>query len=64
MKLTQYNERTYIVTLNDAELHDLKAEAEHSELTLLDVMKAILLMTFVQFLSCRYFRSILSNRKG
>jgi len=56
MQVTQENERTYRVILNDAELDDMKAEAEHSKLPLLDIMKAIFLMTFVQFMTCRYFR--------
>ena len=62
MKVTQKNYHSFIVELNDAELDDMKAEAEYSKLTLLDVMKAIFLMTFVQFMSCRYFRRTLSDR--
>jgi len=61
MRVEQVDERTYTVILNDAELDDMKAESEHSKLPLLDIMQAIFLMTFVQFMSCRYFRRVLRH---
>jgi len=62
MKVTQLDERTFKVILSDAELDDLMHEAVHSDISSLDVMKSIFLMTFVQVMSCRYFRRILIVR--
>ena len=59
MKVVAQDERTYKVILSDAELSDLKAEASHSQISLVDVMRSIFLMTFVQIMSCRYWRSLL-----
>lgn len=61
MKVTQENETTFKVILNDAELDDLTHEAVHSKISTLDVMKAVFLMTFVQLCSCRYFRRTLCD---
>lgn len=64
MKVIQIDERTYKVYLNDDEFSDLKVEASRSQISLLDVMKAIFLMTFVQVMSCRFFRRQLHLCKG
>ena len=56
MKVEQLDERTFRVILNDAELDDIMHEAVYSEISMLDVMKANFLMTFVQIMSCRYLR--------
>lgn len=58
MKVTQESERTFTVELNDGELDDLTHEAVYSQVSTLDVMKAMFLATFVQICSCRYFRGI------
>jgi len=59
MKVEQSNDNTFTVELNDAELADLTAEADYSKLSLADIMRSICLMTFVQLLTCRYFRRML-----
>lgn len=59
MKVTQESERTFTVVLTDGELDDVMHEAVYSEISSLDVMKSIFLMTFMQVMSCRYFRRML-----
>ena len=64
MKVTQENEHTFRVELNDAELGDVIYESIYSEISTLDVMKTNFLMTFVQIMSCRYLRRTLSPHKS
>ncbi|MBA7590677.1 hypothetical protein ES708_32805 [subsurface metagenome] len=64
MKVIQLDERTFKVYLNDAELDDITHEAVYSQISTLDVMKAIFLMTFVQVMSCRYWRRTLGSYKS
>lgn len=60
MKLTQQNERTFTVVLSDAELEDLVSEAVIREYSALEIMKAVFFSVFVQIVSCRWRRAILS----
>lgn len=63
MKVIQVEPAVFKVYLNKDELEDLKHEADYSSITRLDVMKAIFLMTFVQIMSCRYWRRQLRDCK-
>ena len=58
MKVTQGNERTFTVVLSDAELGDLTQEAETHKHTPLELMKAVFLSVFLQFISCYWRRAI------
>jgi len=62
MQVLRAGEHKFIVELSDDELADLLAEAIHSDIEALEVMKCILLMTFVQLCGCRYFRRVLGLR--
>lgn len=64
MKVTQENEHTFRVELNDTELGDVIYESIYSEISTLDVMKANFLMTFVQIMSCRYLRRTLRSDRA
>lgn len=63
MKVTQVDERTFKVELNDAELEDVMHEAVYSDISVLDVIKSVILMTFVKVCQCRYFHRELRGRK-